>query len=95
MNPRAVEPLLQLPPERKAAELAQANAVEQQQRAWQRQGRLMAIPWTLVSIAGLVIAWSSLHVYGDNAQILFWGGTLIGNAAILGYCFMLWRRELA
>lgn len=86
-------PRLMIPPERLAAELKRARAVEEGERLWRRGARRLALYCGLLYVVGLWIAWSSLHLVGDMAQIAFWGGMLVGNASVLIYCMVMWVRE--
>jgi lipid-A-disaccharide synthase-like uncharacterized protein len=86
-------PRLVLSPERLAAELRRARAVEEGERVWRRGARLLAVYCGLLYGVGLVIAWGSLHLTGDAAPVAFWGGMLIGNASVLVYCMVMWARD--
>jgi hypothetical protein len=82
-----------LSPERVAAELRRAQAVEEGDRLWRRSARRLAACCGVLYALGLFIAWASFHLIGDMAQIAFWGGMLIGNASVLVYCLVMWARE--
>ena len=86
-------PRLVISPERVAAELSRAQAIEEGDRAWRRGAHRLAAYCGLLYAFGLFIAWTSLNLTGDWAQIAFWGGMLIGNASILVYCLVMWVRE--
>ena len=86
-------PQLAISPERIAAELRRAQAIEEGDRVWRRGARRLAAYCGLIYASGLFITWTSLNLTGDWAQIAFWGGMLIGNASILVYCLVMWARE--
>lgn len=85
--------LLVLPPERLAAELRRARAVEAGEREWRRGAQRLAACCAALYGVGLLIAASSLHLTGDAAQIALWGGLLVGNVGILVYCMVMWVRH--
>jgi hypothetical protein len=86
-------PRLVLSAERIATELRRAREIEEGDRLWRRGARRLAAYCGLVYAVGLCVAWSSLHLTGDVAQMAFWGGMLIGNASVLLYCMVMWARE--
>lgn len=89
--------LLVLPEERIAQEIRRSNEVATDEHAryvgW-RQRVLMAVLWCgTVYVAGLVLAWASLALGGDNAQMALWGGLLLSNAGPLVIGYVFWMRE--
>ena len=89
----ADSPRLVISAERIAAELRRAQEIEEGDRVWRRRAHRLAAYCGLLYLLGLFVAWTSLHLTGDMAQIAFWGGMLIGNTSILVYCLVMWVRE--
>lgn len=44
-------------------------------------------------VAGGVLAFASLALTGDSAQIALWGGLLLSNAGPLALGYAFWMRE--
>lgn len=42
---------------------------------------------------GGIVAWGSLTLNGENAQIALWGGLLLSNLAPLSFGYAFWMRE--
>ncbi len=89
--------LLVLSPDRIAQDIRHYEQIAADERVW-RQAWRWRVFWLTVRCAltygvGAVLAWGSLAMSGDVAQIAFWGGLLLSNAGpvIFGYAF--WMRE--
>ena len=72
----------------------QINADEERwHRAWRRRCVLLGLRCGATYIAGGVLAWGSLGMTGDWAQIAFWGGLLLSNAGPAAFGYAFWMRE--
>ena len=85
--------LLTLSDERIAAELRRVQELAEGYAVWRREWWRFAARCAVPYAAGVVIAFASLGLVGDAAQIALWGGLLIGNSAILVFWITLWARE--
>ncbi len=72
----------------------QINAAEEGwHRAWRRRCLLLGLRCGVTYLAGGVLAWGSLGMTGDWAQIAFWGGLLLSNAGPFAFGYAFWMRE--
>ncbi len=72
----------------------QINADEERwRRAWRWRCLLLGLRCGATYIAGGVLAWGSLGMTGDWAQIAFWGGLLLSNAGPVAFGYAFWMRE--
>lgn len=89
--------LLVLSHTRLAQETRHAEAVATAEAEWRRGWRWrvfwVAIKGGATYVAGGVLAFSSLAVTGDSAQIALWGGLLLSNAGPLVFGYAFWMRE--
>jgi hypothetical protein len=72
-------------------ELNAAEAVWR--RAWRRRVLWLTVRCALTYVLGGVLAWGSLAMSGDVAQIAFWGGLLLSNAGPMAFGYAFWMRE--
>ena len=87
-------PLLALSPERTASERRRAEERAAGDRLWRRRVWRLAGRCGAVYLVGLVIAYGSLALTGDGAEVAFWGGLLVGNSAILAFLLTMWSWEV-
>lgn len=89
--------LLALSDARIAGELRhyeEVNAAEAVWRgAWRRRVLWLTVRCALTYVLGGVLAWGSLAMSGDVAQIAFWGGLLLSNAGPMAFGYAFWMRE--
>jgi hypothetical protein len=63
------------------------------QRAWRRRVLWLTLRCAFTYLLGGVLAWGSLAMSGDVAQIAFWGGLLLSNAGPMVFGYAFWMRE--
>ena len=72
---------------------AVATAEADWHRGWRRRLFWVAIKGGATYVAGGVLAFASLALSGDTAQIALWGGLLLSNAGPLAFGYAFWMRE--
>ena len=92
-----VSALLLLSDARVAQETRHAEAVAVAETAWRRGWRWRVL-WVATKgaatyVAGGVLAFASLGLTGDSAQIALWGGLVLSNAGPLAFGYSFWMRE--
>jgi len=92
-----VSALLVLSSARVAQEARHAGAVAVAEAEWRRGWRWrlfwLAMKGGTTYVAGGVLAFASLALTGDAAQIALWGGLLLSNAGPLVFGYAFWMRE--
>jgi len=90
-------PLLVLPDERIAQETQRWGQIAADEaawyRAWRRRLLLLLLRCGASYTVGGIVAWGSLTLNGENAQIALWGGLLLSNLAPLSFGYAFWMRE--
>jgi hypothetical protein len=72
----------------------QINADEERwYRAWRHRCLRLGLRCGATYVAGGVLAWGSLAMTGDSAQIAFWGGLLLSNVGPFAFGYAFWMRE--
>jgi hypothetical protein len=89
--------LLLLSEDRIAREIERWKRIEADEARWRRAMRLrhalLGLRCGATYLIGGVLAWGSLGMTGDWAQISFWGGLLLSNAGPLAFGYAFWMRE--
>ncbi|OLC85794.1 MAG: hypothetical protein DMD38_05510 [Gemmatimonadetes bacterium] len=89
--------LLVLSEARIAQEIRQAEevmvAAAQWRRAWRRRVFFLTLRCAAIYAVGGALAWASLGLTGDAAQIALWSGLLLSNAGPALFAYAFWMRE--
>lgn len=89
--------LLALSEERIGRDVQHYAELEAAERSWRRAWR-WRLCWlgarcAVTYVVGGLLAWGSLGLTGDIAQIAFWGGLLVSNAGPMLFAYEFWMRE--
>lgn len=93
-NDFAMAPLLLLSEERIAAEVRQAEEEAALAAAWQRKVRRFTTRCLTAYAFGVHLAFSSMGLTGDAADLALWSGFLLGDGAILIFLLTVWAQDL-
>src|ERR1041385_5670739 len=89
--------LLVLSEDRIAREVERWRQIEADDARWRRTMRhrrvLLGLRCGVTYVIGGLLAWGSLGMTGDWAQIAFWGGLFLSNAGPLAFAYASWMRE--
>ena len=89
--------LLVLSEDRIAREVARWTQIDADEARWHRELRhrqwLLGLRCGATYVMGGLLAWGSLGMTGEWAQIAFWGGLLLSNAGPLAFGYGFWMRE--
>ena len=89
--------LLVLSAARVAQEIRHAEEVAAVEASWYRARRQrvygLALRAASTYVAGGIIAWGSLALTGEAAQLALWVGLLLNNAGPLVFGYAFWIRE--
>lgn len=62
-------------------------------KAWRRRVVWLGVRCGLTYVAGGLLAWGSLAMPGEGAQIALWGGLLLSNVGPFAFGYAFWMRE--
>ncbi len=89
--------LLALSPDRNSQETRHYEQLAADERAWRSAWRRRVFSLTvrcaITYLLGGVLAWGSLGLSGEVAQIALWGGLLLSNAGPMIFAYAFWMRE--
>ena len=89
--------LLSLSEERIAYEVRRWQEISAEEERWLRalHRRILGVVLRcgVMYVLGGVLAWGSMTMTGETAQIALWGGLLLSNAGPLAFGYAFWMRE--
>ncbi|MGH7522032.1 MAG: hypothetical protein ACREMI_12235 [Gemmatimonadales bacterium] len=89
--------LLVLSEDRIAREVERWRQIDAGEARWHRELRrrqlLLGLRGAATYVLGGLLAWGSLGMTGEWAQIAFWGGLLLSNAGPVAFGYAFWMRE--
>ena len=89
--------LLHLSEERIAYEVRRWQEINADEERWLRAlyRRILGVVLRcgVTYVLGGVLAWGSMTMEGETAQIALWGGLLLSNAGPLAFGYAFWMRE--
>ncbi len=85
--------LLELSPDRIAAEVREAEQRAADELIWRRRVRLLGLDCFFVYLDGLLLTMGSLHFTGVLAQVAFCSGLVMANAGPFAFAYWFWQQD--